>query len=83
MQMCIHLLTAEILVFLINQMVEKPASDHWIGLFASKSSWLFWSDGQTRRYINMDMKVGTENPNYKYISKDNTLHCFSSLLPLG
>uniref|UniRef100_A0A674PA83 Mannose receptor, C type 1b n=1 Tax=Takifugu rubripes TaxID=31033 RepID=A0A674PA83_TAKRU len=51
-------------VFLINRMAEKPASDHWIGLFASESNWLFWSDGQKRRYINMNLKVGTENLNY-------------------
>lgn len=65
MQICIHLLTAEILVFLINRMAEKPASDHWIGLFASESSWLFWIDGQRRRYINMNMKVGTESLHYE------------------
>lgn len=47
-------------------MAEKPASDHWIGLFASESSWLFWSDGQRRRYINMNLKVGTENLNYEF-----------------
>lgn len=64
MQMCIHLLTAEILVFLINRMAEKPASDHWIGLFASESNWLFWSDGQKRRYMNINLKVGTETLNY-------------------
>lgn len=83
MQICIHLLTVEILVFLINRMAEKPASDHWIGLFASESSWLFWSDGQKRQYININFKVGTENLNYEYVSKDNTRHCFSRLPPLG
>lgn len=59
-----HLLTVDILVFLTNQMVERPAYYHWIGLFASQMGWFLWIDGQKRQYVNMDVKVSTENLNY-------------------
>lgn len=55
-----HSLIVDILAFLTNQMVERPAYDHWIGLFSARMSWFFWSDGQKRQYSNMDILVSTE-----------------------
>lgn len=60
-----HLLTVDILVFLTNQMVERPGSDYWIGLFSSQMGWFFWSDGLKRRYINIEVKVRTDYLNYE------------------
>ncbi|XP_076601189.1 macrophage mannose receptor 1-like [Chaetodon auriga] len=42
-------------VFLMTQMADRPLSDLWIG-FRSLNGDFYWTDGQSRQYINLDFK---------------------------
>ncbi|XP_078029223.1 macrophage mannose receptor 1-like [Epinephelus lanceolatus] len=43
-------------VFLTTQMVETPTTDLWIGFRSSVSTGFYWTDGQPRRYVNLEFE---------------------------
>ncbi|KAF3858064.1 hypothetical protein F7725_011265 [Dissostichus mawsoni] len=44
-------------VFLITQMADTPTTDLWIGLRRSYREAFYWTDGQPRQYVNLDLEV--------------------------
>ncbi|XP_047223891.1 macrophage mannose receptor 1-like isoform X2 [Girardinichthys multiradiatus] len=57
-------------VFLMSQMANKPTTDLWIGFHSAYKNGFYWTDGQPRSYVNLNLQQQTPRP-HSFAFNDN------------